>query len=44
MDEDEEYEDDDLGDYKGTYEGIKDIDKLRLKCMGLLRKYNRDNP
>ena len=44
MEDDEEYEDEGLGDYVGTYEGIKDIDKLRLKCMGLLRKYNRENP
>lgn len=44
MEDEEEYEDEGLGDYKPNYEGIKDIDKLRLKCMGLLRKYNKENP
>ena len=42
--EEEEEEDDEILDYEREYEGIMDIEKLRLKCLALLRKYNKDNP
>ncbi|MCP4294577.1 MAG: hypothetical protein GY786_03125 [Proteobacteria bacterium] len=42
--EEEEEEDDEFLDYEREYEGIMDKEKLRVKCMALLRKYNKDNP
>ena len=39
----EEEEEEDL-EYEKNYEGISDMKQLKTKCIGLLRKYNKENP